>query len=130
MTDRPGFERAAIRPKVGMREQLFGKSAVLPQAAQKASFIDQPCWLMRPAMKPTSRLRRSSLATHTETFRRLACFSAAASCGRRVSASAPLAVSISVYSAAMVEAFSLGEGWQPRRAALADRDRCDPASGC
>src|SRR4051794_26074102 len=39
-------------------------------------------------------------ATQTETFRCLAYLSAAARCGRRLSASAPLPVSISVYSAA------------------------------
>ena len=76
-------------------------------------------WLIRPAMKPTSRLRRSSLATQTETFRRLACFSAAASCGRRLSASAPLAVSISVYSAA-TSTFALRSG---DGGALASRPR-------
>ena len=66
-------------------------------------------WLISPAMKPTSRLRRSSLATHTETFRRLACFSAAASCGRRVSASTPLAGFDLCVFGGNGEAFSLGE---------------------
>ena len=64
---------------------------------------------IRLAMKATSRLSRSSLATATSHLAFLAAFSAALSCGRRSSASAPLPVSISVNSAVDLEAFGLGE---------------------
>ena len=48
---------------------------------------------MRPEMKCTSRLSRSSFATTTDAFRFRAALMAAESCGRRSSASAPLPVS-------------------------------------
>jgi hypothetical protein len=50
------------------------------------------------AMKATSRLKRSSLATSTAHLAFLAGISAIASCGRLPSASAPLPVSISMNS--------------------------------
>ena len=60
-------------------------------------------------MNATSRLSRSSLATTTSHLAFLAAVSAAFSCGRRSSASAPLPVSTSVNSAMMLEALGLGK---------------------
>jgi hypothetical protein len=59
--------------------------------------------LGRPAMKATSRDSRSSFATMTGHLPVLPAESAAASCGRRSRASAPLPVSTSVNSAMSAE---------------------------
>ena len=53
---------------------------------------------IRPAMKATSRLRRSSLATATWHLSFFAAFNAAFNSGRRSRASEPLPVSTSVNS--------------------------------
>jgi hypothetical protein len=62
-----------------------GASACAPSSAT----IKGTRWAMRPATKATSRERRSSLATTTGHFFTRASANAAASCGRRSSASAP-----------------------------------------
>ena len=72
---------------------------------------------------------RSSLATATSHLAFLAAFSAAFSCGRRSSASAPLPVSTSVNSATISKPSALANACDGRALALPGRGRNGPASG-
>jgi hypothetical protein len=67
-------------------------SASAPNSATMKGVL----WVIRPLMKCTSRLKRSSFATMIGDFSFFAAFNAAASCGRRLSASAPFPVSTSL----------------------------------
>jgi hypothetical protein len=63
---------------------------------------------IKPLMKWTSRLSRSSFATTTSHFNFFAAASAALSCGPRSSASEPLPLSISTNYLGDVEPFGFG----------------------
>src|SRR4051812_15919578 len=64
---------------------------------------------IRPATKATSRESRSSFETRTQHLPWRAAASAAASCGHRSRASAPLPVSASTYSAMIADGLGFGK---------------------
>ena len=68
-------------------------------SAPRSATMNETLCAISPLMKCTSRERRSNLATITGHLRRRASARAAASLGRRSSASEPLPVSTSTYSA-------------------------------